>query len=157
MRKVNWPAVFEYEELEQRPWDGISSSEEWHRYQYAFLKQYCSKTLEGWSVLHCFEDVKAEEIGIYAATDFAEIALLDLKRYTDREIVIADNSEKKQGTIIHGMKVLSKEELVRLYFTQDIKRVLVCSFFSVNEIMKDLMDSGIELEHLRTITSALIY
>lgn len=156
MEKINWPKVFEYDEIIERPWDDVSYSEEWHRYQYGYLKQYCIKILSGWSICQCFDGVNAEEIALYAATDFAELAASDLKRFTQKTVTIADKNPEKYGNSLQGMKILSKEEMIELYKVQKVKQILVCSFFSANSIMQELLDAGIDLDDLRTITSVLV-
>ena len=52
--------------------------------------------------------------------------------------------------------MLNQKQLVQLYCEGVIKKIIVCNFFHANEIMQELMDLGIELDDLVTITTILV-
>jgi len=131
-------------------------SEEWHRYQYRFVRDYFLKTLSGWSVADFFSDIPVDKIAIYALTDFADFVINDLKRKGAGQVILSDKKAEKYPDGYENNKVYTPKELYLEYERKNVSKVIVCSFFHANEIMQELMDIGFKLNDIVTITTILV-
>lgn len=135
--------------------ENYSYSKEWYSYQYGFMKDYFIKTLSGWSVMHFFDEDVKEKIAVYSIINFSEILIKDINRFSSI-IYLADKNAHKYEKGYQGYHVLNQKQLVQLYREGVIKKIIVCNFFHANEIMQELMDLGIDLNDLVTITEILV-
>ena len=153
--EINFPKVNEIEQPITCYPDNYIFPEEWFSYQHRFMKDYFIKSLLGWSVMHFFDADVKEKIAVYSIIDFSEILIKDMCRFSNT-IYLADKNAHKYEKGYQGYPVLNQKQLAQLYREGVIKKVIVCNFFHANEIMQELMDLGIEIDDLVTITTILV-
>lgn len=155
MNRDLYPQVEQIDILQKELPPDYIYSEEWHRYQYVYMKKYIERIMEGWGIADFFKGISPDEIAVYAMTDFAGIVVSDLKRMGVDRIILSDGNSGKYADGHLGYKVLSAAELHKEYCGKKVKKVLVCSFFHANEIMQSLMDIGFDLSDIVTIKTVL--
>ncbi|MCL2187604.1 MAG: FkbM family methyltransferase [Defluviitaleaceae bacterium] len=93
---------------------------------------------------------KYDKIIVYGAGKFGQ---LFLKHYGHKVIVFCDSDEKKQGTYMNGVKVISINE-IPMYLSNDVGCFVSVSAYSVcKKIKQALLDTGFLDEQIITSNS----
>lgn len=126
-------------------------------YQYPLVMEYLNRKISGWNLGDFMYDIGAKNIALYALTEFTEIAITDIKRSTKHIQIrcIGDKKIQSAGSMVDDIEVISKEMLVKEYLNGTLDKILICSVFHANEIFNELMEEGIELDDLISITAAV--
>lgn len=155
VEKIGFPMVKEIEPIKRTYPENYIFPEEWFSYQYKFMKRYFLKVLSGWSIMQYFGDEYRDEIAVYSLIDFTDIVIEDICRLNNK-IYLADKNADNFKNGYQGYLVLDQNHLIKLYDEGVIKKIIVCNFFHANEIMQELLDLGVELDDLVTVTAILV-
>ena len=135
---------------------GIISYEQKCLFHEQLLLQYLRKSVNGWALIDFLSVQNINKFVLYAITDFTEIVCDDLKHkqvYGQGRICDKRAVDFRDG--YKGWEVIGVEELVNLYHTNEINKIIILSVLHENEIMDDLLNQGIKLNDLISIVSIL--
>lgn len=126
-------------------------------YQYPLVREYLNKKINGWNLGDFMYDLGAKNIALYALTEFAKLAITDIKHSTKHVQIrfISDKKIQSAGSKIDDIEIISKEMLVKEYMNGNLDKILICSVFYANEIFNELLEEGIKLDDLISITAAV--
>lgn len=136
---------------------GYIGKEERYQYQYPIIMRYLNNKINGWNVGDFLYEIGGRTVALYAITEFTELVINDLKRCDKPiEVVsICDKNSKKYEDGFHEYEVTDMDNLLALYQSKRVDKILICSIFHVNEIYADLMERGIGLNDLISVNSAI--
>lgn len=146
-----FPRIFEMQETEVR-----ASYEKKCFYHERFLYRFLTKKIEGWGVKNFLESEEIGQYALYAVTDFTNLFMKDLEKNGGKKPrIICDKNFNKFRRIIGGYVVSNPEELVDLYKSENIQKIIVMSIIHENEIMEELLKKGIQIGDMISIVSVL--
>ena len=130
-------------------------NDEWYIYQFLFLKKYLKKVITGWSLCDFFENVPANKIALYSKSVFVDDVIDDLRRRTDKRIIVSDKAFVGKE-ISDDAEFVAPHELFNRYKSGEISKIVVCSVFFENQIMDELISTGFNLNDLVTLSNILV-
>ena len=127
-------------------------------YQYPIIKEYLIKKIKGWSAIEFFHKIGAEKVALYAATELGDIIIQDLEmQKTKLEVlVLCDKNYRKYPKGIRGVPVIGIDEIVDWYKAEKLDKIVVCSVFYSNEIIRDLLKKRIAAEDIITAADIIL-
>ena len=131
-------------------------NDEWHIYQFGYMKTYLHRLIKGWSIADFFPKVDVSKIALYSHTVFAEEVAADLRRVSKGNIYVSDKNEEAWSNKNLDIEILSFDNLLQKYMDGKIEKIIICSFFYENEIMDDLLSAGFKLNDLVTLATILL-
>ncbi len=137
---------------------GIIENMERAGYQYPIIKEYLIKKIKGWSVMEFFYKIGAKKVALYAVTELGDILIQDLEmQKTKLEVlVLCDKNYYKYPNGIHGIPVIGIDRLADWYQAEKLDKIVVCSVFYSNEIIRDLLKKGIAAEDIITAADIIL-
>ncbi|GFI22652.1 abequosyltransferase RfbV [Lachnospiraceae bacterium] len=84
-----------------------------------------------------------KQILIYGAGEYGHKVYKELMEYNATIIGVADSAESKKGLLFEGFKIMTVEEMVELYTSQELY-VLVANHFYLEEMIATLQDNKIK-------------
>lgn len=121
-----------------------------------FLYHYLVRKIDGWSVKDFLESEKIDQYILYAVTDFTELFIKDLDRNNgNRPKIVCDKNADKFRYGVRGCKVLYPEEMIYMYKSREIQKIIVMSVLHENEIIEELLKRGVLLHDMISIVSVL--
>ena len=164
MQKVDSRKKYGYPNVELISFEGSpdyikfddSRNDEWHIYQFGYMKEYLHRLIKGWSVADFFPKVDVSRIALYSHTVFAEEVAADLRRKSNDNIYVSDKNEKAWSNRTLDIEILPFDNLLQKYMDGKIEKIIICSFFYENEIMDDLLKAGFKLNDIVTLATILL-
>lgn len=142
--------------LEIQAQKGRASHEKRCLFQEKILQHYLMKKIEGWSVQDFLKKEKIEKYALYAVTDFIELFIKDLeKNGGNKPKVICDKNAKEFCRGMMGYVVQYPEEMLLLYNSGEIQKIIIMSVLHENEIIDELLKKGVLLHDMISIVSVL--
>lgn len=127
--------------------------------QYPIIMKYLQNKLKGWSIQHFFDKYHYKNVALYSATEFAELALDDIRHNRAdklKNLYICDLNAHK--SFVNGFAkhpVISIDELITQDQKGNIDCIIICNLYHRNEIKTDLIRRGIEPKKIITIFSVI--
>ncbi|HCL04325.1 MAG TPA: hypothetical protein DHW61_18265 [Lachnoclostridium phytofermentans] len=138
--------------------NGIVTKEIRYEYQYPLIMKYLKMKIAGYSVGDFTRKINVNRIALYAITEFTDLFIDDLKTYDEQLVVtVADKKADKYPNGYKKYDVIFPQELYRLYEQKQIDCILVCSIFHENEVIKELLKIGFDINDLITVGTAISY
>lgn len=127
------------------------------QYLYPIVMRYLKRKIAGWNVSDFFKMAGAKRIVLYAVTEFTELFCDDLKQQgSGAEILyVCDKKYGKYSRGYKGYRVVGIDEMLQAYQIGMIDHIVICSIFHENEIFAELLERGVQLEHLISINTVI--
>lgn len=127
------------------------------QYQYSIVMRYLRNKIAGWKITDFLRGIETTNLAIYAITEFTDLICEDMQNEPNSECVkyICDKNADKYGNGYGKYAVVNIDRLIADYKQKKIDKVLICSIFHVNEIFEELINRGIALEDLISVTNAI--
>lgn len=136
---------------------GYITKEERYQFQYPIIMKYLRKKVSGWSVGDYLSRIGGKNIALYAMTEFTELAYEDLTCNDSKVTVvcICDKNFTKFTDGYRGRDVIGLADMAELYRKKEIDKILVCSIFHINEIVREILAQGVDLDDIISISTAI--
>lgn len=121
---------------------------------YPIVKQYLNNKLRGWSINDFFNLYRYQKVAYYAITEMLELVLTEVCccGFTGNTYVYDTYYELDRYM---DFEVGNKEKLINDVLNEKVDIIVVCSLFHENEIIDDLVTSGVPLEKIISIVSII--
>lgn len=129
-------------------------------YQYALIKKYLEKKLEGKRIGDFFLNQGICSFSLYAVTEFTNFLLKDIETEKSGVAVseiIDRNAVEINMTGFLTREVIGVQDMCRRYESGSIKTIVVCSIFHEQEVFHELILKGIRQEDLISVIDVIYY
>lgn len=137
--------------------DNYIDTAERYEYQYPIIKRFLENKINEWNIGDFLYEQGAQNIVLYAITEFTEFVVDDLKR-CERPIRISAICDKNNQKYMYGFQqheVIGIDKLVAGYHAKKFDKILICSIFHVNKIFSDLMGRNIKQKDMISVSAAI--
>lgn len=136
--------------------NGKASYEKKCLFHERFLYRYLIRKIEEWSVKDFLEIEGINKYALYAVTDFTILFIKDLEKNGGiRPEIICDKNAKNICNGALGYMISIPDEMINLYKSKRIQKVIVMSVLHENEIINELLKRGIMLNDIISFVSVL--
>lgn len=133
------------------------SNEQRYIYQYSIVYKYLKRQLSNNDIKKTIHRLGLKKIVLYAITDLLDLLLIDIERKAGEfTIYVSDRNYKKYGEEYKGTSMICPYDLNEMEKRGEVDGVIICNPLRENDIFKELMESGIRLEKIYSLT-ALIF
>lgn len=123
-------------------------------HQYPILKRWLENKFAGWEVKQYFLQNNLHHVVLYAATELTTLFCEDTAGRWNGILYICDKGYAKKK--VHcGYSIFGPDRLFEDYRKKLIDKIVICSPVYENEIFDELMEKGILLEDLVSLTEVI--